>query len=173
MRKHGRAQAVRPVSGYITPAAMHPRCSTTLLHRHDEMLSCLSPTNAFLQYLSHIMKFVSMQAQTYCASIWHPGILTWGACTRWQDGRIWAMQLPFWRTKFCPAHAEDGTPKCAGCARMQPNGQAWVEVQKGRHLCLDCLDSVVVDTQDAQPLYNKVGIVSACWAFSFFWVCPD
>ena len=74
-----------------------------------------------------------------------------------QDGRIWAMQLPFWRTKFCPAHAEDGTPKCAGCARMQPVGQAWVEVQKGRHLCLDCLDSVVVDTQDAQPLYNKVG----------------
>ncbi|KAK9790731.1 hypothetical protein WJX73_001972 [Symbiochloris irregularis] len=73
-----------------------------------------------------------------------------------KDGRIWAMQLPFWRTKFCPAHAEDGTPKCAGCARMQPNGQVWVEVQKGRHLCLDCLDSVVVDTQDAQPLYNKV-----------------
>lgn len=66
------------------------------------------------------------------------------------------MQLPFWRDKFCPSHAHDGTPKCAGCARMKPGGEAWVEIQKGRHLCLDCLDSVVVDTQDAQPLYNKV-----------------
>lgn len=77
-----------------------------------------------------------------------------------QNGRIWAMQLPFWRDKFCPAHAQDGTPKCGGCARMQPANAQWVQIQKGRHLCLDCLESVVVDTHDAQPLYNKVEFVA-------------
>jgi hypothetical protein len=29
-------------------------------------------------------------------------------------------------------------------------------VQDGRHLCLECLDTLVVDTKDAQPLYDEV-----------------
>ena len=67
------------------------------------------------------------------------------------------MQLPFWKDKICPAHSRDGTPKCGGCGRMQPRGEQWVEIQKGgRHLCLDCLESIVVDSADAQPLYSRV-----------------
>jgi hypothetical protein len=29
-------------------------------------------------------------------------------------------------------------------------------LQDGRHLCLECLDTLVVDTKDAQPLYDEV-----------------
>jgi hypothetical protein len=32
-------------------------------------------------------------------------------------------------------------------------------LQDGRHLCLECLDTLVVDTKDAQPLYDEVGKV--------------
>ena len=32
----------------------------------------------------------------------------------------------------------------------------WAQLEEGRHNCLACLDSVVVDTQDAHPLYAKV-----------------
>lgn len=30
-------------------------------------------------------------------------------------------------------------------------------LQDGRQLCLECLDTLVVDTKDAQPLYDEVG----------------
>jgi hypothetical protein len=33
-------------------------------------------------------------------------------------------------------------------------------LRDNRQLCLSCLDSVVVDTQDAQPLYAKVCLAS-------------
>jgi hypothetical protein len=32
----------------------------------------------------------------------------------------------------------------------------WVGLQDGRLLCLDCVDTLVVDTRDAQPLYDEV-----------------
>ena len=31
-----------------------------------------------------------------------------------------------------------------------------MSLQDGRQLCLECLDTVVVDTKDAQPLYDEV-----------------
>ena len=63
----------------------------------------------------------------------------------------WALQ-----DKCCPAHSTDGTARCCGCGRLCPRAESWPEVEQGRNLCLACLDSVVVDTQDAQPLYSKV-----------------
>ncbi len=35
-------------------------------------------------------------------------------------------------------------------------GGEFVKLQDERHSCLTCLDSVVVDTADCQPLYNDV-----------------
>ena len=63
---------------------------------------------------------------------------------------------PFWKGKWCPAHSSDGTLKCCSCSRLNPRGQEWVTELDGRTVCLDCLSSLVRDTQDAQPLYDQV-----------------
>ena len=70
----------------------------------------------------------------------------------------WRTDL-FWKDKYCPKHGQDGTPQCYACNRFQPRGESWVQVstEGSRHLCLECVGSIVVDTQDAQPLYNEVG----------------
>ncbi|PRW57394.1 DA1-related 1-like [Chlorella sorokiniana] len=68
---------------------------------------------------------------------------------------VWSEQ-PFWKQRYCPAHAQDGTPRCAGCDRLQPQGEEWGELHDSRQLCLSCLGSVVTDTRDAQPLWQNV-----------------
>ena len=77
----------------------------------------------------------------------------------------------FWKDKYCPKHIADGTIRCCACNRYQPQGSDWAQVstEGSRHLCLDCVGSIVVDTQDAQPLYGEVGstFTAAC---SVFWV---
>ncbi|MEW5301877.1 MAG: hypothetical protein WDW36_004705 [Sanguina aurantia] len=62
----------------------------------------------------------------------------------------------FWREKYCAGH--EGGIKCCACSRHQPrvSGQEWVLLTDGRQLCLQCVDTMVVDTQDAQPLYNEI-----------------
>lgn len=40
--------------------------------------------------------------------------------------------------------------------------EEWVTLQDGRQLCLECLDTLVVDTKDAQPLYEEVGGALSC-----------
>ncbi len=62
---------------------------------------------------------------------------------------------PFWGERSCPTHAHDGTRACCGCARLQPVGEAWAELADGRRTCLACLQSIVTDTADAQPLYSQ------------------
>lgn len=64
----------------------------------------------------------------------------------------------------------DGTPQCCSCNKLKPVGEEWVGLQDGRLLCLDCLDTLVVDTKDAQPLYDEVrydwgvfwGVITPC-----------
>ena len=68
---------------------------------------------------------------------------------------IWQLN-PYWKEKTCPSHSNDGTPRCCGCTRLQPKKENWVEVEKDRMLCLECLATVVVDTASAQPLYDNV-----------------
>ena len=46
--------------------------------------------------------------------------------------------------------------ECVTCACLVA-GQEFVRLADGRDLCLQCLDSIVVDTNDAQPLYSEVG----------------
>eukprot|EP00775_Hariotina_reticulata_P004383 gene4383-4637_t len=72
------------------------------------------------------------------------------------DGRTEWRENPFWKNKHCPAHSRDGTSQCCSCNRLQPLGEEWVGLQDGRILCLDCLDTLVIDTKEAQPLYNEV-----------------
>ncbi|KAI8014101.1 Protein DA1-related 1 [Camellia lanceoleosa] len=59
---------------------------------------------------------------------------------------------PFWVQKYCPVHENDGTPRCCSCERMEPRETRYVALDDGRKLCLECLDSAIMDTNECQPL---------------------
>lgn len=63
---------------------------------------------------------------------------------------------PFWVQKYCPSHEHDGTPRCCSCERMEPRDTRYVTLNDGRRLCLECLDSAVMDTKECQPLYLDI-----------------
>ncbi len=65
----------------------------------------------------------------------------------------------FWGEMYCPEHAVDGTAKCDGCGRYEKRGggdTAYVALPDDRRLCLECVQTVVVDREDAQPLYADI-----------------
>ncbi|CAK9178570.1 unnamed protein product [Ilex paraguariensis] len=63
---------------------------------------------------------------------------------------------PFWSQKYCPFHEHDGTPRCCSCERMEPRDTIYVALDDGRKLCLECLDSAIMDTKGCQPLYLDI-----------------
>ncbi|KAF3592060.1 hypothetical protein DY000_02024184 [Brassica cretica] len=63
---------------------------------------------------------------------------------------------PFWKERYCPDHDSDGTHKCFSCERLEPRGTNFVELDDGRRLCLECMDSAVMDTYEVQPLHFEI-----------------
>lgn len=63
---------------------------------------------------------------------------------------------PFWAQKYCPFHEHDGTPRCCSCERMEPRETSYAALNDGRKLCLECLDSSIMDTSECQPLYRDI-----------------
>ncbi|KAL2459155.1 Protein DA1 [Forsythia ovata] len=63
---------------------------------------------------------------------------------------------PFWSQKYCPSHEHDGTPRCCSCERMEPRDTRYAALNDGRKLCLECLDSAIMDTNACQPLYLDI-----------------
>ncbi|GAV91517.1 LIM domain-containing protein/DUF3633 domain-containing protein [Cephalotus follicularis] len=63
---------------------------------------------------------------------------------------------PFWLQKYCPSHERDGTPRCCSCERMEPKDTRYLLLDDGRKLCLECLDSSIMDTHECQPLYLEI-----------------
>lgn len=63
---------------------------------------------------------------------------------------------PFWVQKYCPSHEHDRTPRCCSCERMEPRDTRYVALNDGRKLCLECLDSAIMDTNECQPLYLDI-----------------
>ncbi|KAJ7944356.1 protein DA1-related 1-like [Quillaja saponaria] len=63
---------------------------------------------------------------------------------------------PFWLQKYCPSHERDGTPRCCSCERMEPKDTKYLLLDDGRKLCLECLDSAIMDTHECQPLYLEI-----------------
>ncbi|KAL3913161.1 MAG: hypothetical protein SGARI_000793 [Bacillariaceae sp.] len=58
---------------------------------------------------------------------------------------------------MCPKHARSMTRRCTGCHRFEPEDAPFVDLNDvGRCVCLSCCRSVIVDSQDAQPLWDKV-----------------
>lgn len=63
---------------------------------------------------------------------------------------------PFWMQKYCPSHEHDGTPRCCSCERMEARDMKFLLLEDGRKLCLECLDSSIMDTNECQPLYLEI-----------------
>ncbi|KAK4409765.1 protein DA1-related 1 [Sesamum angolense] len=71
-------------------------------------------------------------------------------------GLIEYRQHPFWPQKYCPLHEHDATPRCCSCERMEPVDCRYLNLEDGRKLCLECLDSSIMDTHECQPLYLEI-----------------
>ncbi|XP_042006657.1 protein DA1-related 1-like isoform X1 [Salvia splendens] len=63
---------------------------------------------------------------------------------------------PFWKQKYCPSHEHDGTPRCCSCERMECSQYIYLILDDVRKLCLECLDSSIMDTHECQPLYLEI-----------------
>ncbi|XP_073103701.1 protein DA1-related 1 [Elaeis guineensis] len=72
------------------------------------------------------------------------------------NGLIEYRAHPFWLQKYCPSHEMDGTPRCCSCERMEPRDTQYVTLDDGRKLCLECLDSAIMDTSECQTLYLDI-----------------
>ncbi|CAN6334786.1 unnamed protein product [Urochloa humidicola] len=73
-----------------------------------------------------------------------------------RDGLIEYRAHPFWMQKYCPSHEDDGTPRCCSCERMEPREVKYITLDDGRKLCLECLNSSIMDTPECQHLYMDI-----------------
>ncbi|XP_075653917.1 protein DA1-related 1-like isoform X2 [Castanea sativa] len=71
-------------------------------------------------------------------------------------GLIECRERPFWKQQFCPSHEHDRTAQCCSCERMETRDRKYLLLDDGRKLCLECLDSAVMDTNECQPLYIEI-----------------
>ncbi|XP_058222751.1 protein DA1-like isoform X2 [Rhododendron vialii] len=100
-------------------------------------------------------------------AFWHPECFRCRACNEpIRDleiptnaaGLIEYKSHPFWVQKYCPSHERDGTPRCCSCERLEPRDTQYPALDDGRKLCLECLDSAIMDTNECQPLYLDIQV---------------
>ena len=41
---------------------------------------------------------------------------------------------------------------------MQPRGAPYTDLSDGRKICLECMESAIMDTDQCQPLYNDIHV---------------
>ncbi|XP_031381036.1 protein DA1-related 2 isoform X2 [Punica granatum] len=63
---------------------------------------------------------------------------------------------PFWSQKYCPSHEHDNTARCCSCERLESWKVRYISLGDGRSLCLECMESSIMDTGDCQPLYHAI-----------------
>ncbi|CAH9133425.1 unnamed protein product [Cuscuta epithymum] len=63
---------------------------------------------------------------------------------------------PFWSQKYCPSHEHDATARCCSCERLESRDAKYISLEDGRRLCLECMESAIMDTGDCQPLYHAI-----------------
>ncbi|KAA8539672.1 hypothetical protein F0562_026364 [Nyssa sinensis] len=63
---------------------------------------------------------------------------------------------PFWSQKYCPSHEHDNTARCCSCERLESWNAKYISLGDGRSLCLECMESAIMDTGDCQPLYHAI-----------------
>ena len=76
-----------------------------------------------------------------------------------ENGRISYVKHPFFEEELmCPKHTmEKHRRRCTGCHRFEPNGGGFADLGDGdRCICPACCRTVIIDNEEAQPLYQKV-----------------
>ncbi len=75
-----------------------------------------------------------------------------------RDGKVSFVKHPFFdQEQMCPHHAKSPGRRCTGCHRFEPEGEPFAELSdNGRCVCFSCCRSVIVDSEDAQPLWDSV-----------------
>ncbi|XAR71979.1 hypothetical protein NMG60_11018453 [Bertholletia excelsa] len=63
---------------------------------------------------------------------------------------------PFWSQKYCPSHEYDYTARCCSCERLESWNVRYISLGDGRSLCLECMESAIMDPGDCQPLYHAI-----------------
>ncbi|PWA55665.1 DA1-related protein 2 [Artemisia annua] len=63
---------------------------------------------------------------------------------------------PFWSQKYCAAHEHDNTARCCSCERLESVNARHISLGDGRSLCIECMESAIMDTGDCQPLYHTI-----------------
>ncbi|KAL8462842.1 hypothetical protein ACS0TY_033734 [Phlomoides rotata] len=63
---------------------------------------------------------------------------------------------PFWSQKYCPSHEHDHTARCCSCERLESWNTRYISLGDGRSICLECMESAIMDTGDCQPLYHSI-----------------
>ncbi|KAH6777646.1 DA1-related protein 2 [Perilla frutescens var. frutescens] len=63
---------------------------------------------------------------------------------------------PFWSQKYCPSHEHDNTARCCSCERLESWNTRYISLGDGRSICLECMESAIMDTGDCQPLYHAI-----------------
>ncbi|KAI3964461.1 hypothetical protein MKX01_007151 [Papaver californicum] len=61
-----------------------------------------------------------------------------------------------WGQKYCPTHEKDRTPRCCSCRRMEPRDKKYISLGDARKLCLKCLDSALMSTEECKPLLEDI-----------------
>jgi len=73
------------------------------------------------------------------------------------NGRVSYVKHPFFEEVMCPSHTNQR--KCTGCHRYEPVGSNYGFAElgdAGRCVCDSCCRSVIVDSDEAKPLWNRV-----------------
>jgi len=77
-----------------------------------------------------------------------------------ENGMVTYVKHPFFTSEqMCPKHVKNPCRRCNGCNRFEPEGlgAGFVDLQDGnRRLCHSCCRTVIVDSEEAKPLWNKV-----------------
>ena len=74
------------------------------------------------------------------------------------DGKVNFVKHPFFdKEQMCPEHVKNPGRRCTGCHRFEPEGLPFADLNDhGRCVCYSCCRSVIVDSTDAQPLWDSV-----------------
>jgi len=76
-----------------------------------------------------------------------------------EDGSVSFIKHPFFDTEqMCPRHAEEkGRRRCTGCHRFEPEDEPFADLNDdGRCVCYSCCRSVIMNNEDATPLWDEV-----------------
>jgi len=73
------------------------------------------------------------------------------------QGQITFIKHPFFDEKSC-AHHKSSCARCCACMRFEPQApsKAFSQLADGRKLCMACCRTVVLDSDEAQPIFHRI-----------------